>query len=103
VTWTWLPALRVTSAAATVSAAFKRNYTSRADRGVFTSFLQPKLRPGVVVEMQGLPSGLGEGLVWINSIRHVISPRSALTRAEYFNGGDSFDPVALLGSVGGLL
>ena len=107
VTWTWLPALRTASAAATAGAARKRMYTSVADRGVFTAFLQPKLRPGVVLEMQDLPAGLTDGPVWIHSVRHVLSPRGAQTRVEYFKGGDSFDPLALLGSlagaVGGLL
>lgn len=103
VTWTWQAALRTTSSAATAGAACKRSYTSRADRGMFTAFLQPKLRPGVVLEMQDLPSGLGDGLVWINSVRHVMSPRCALTRVEYFKGGDSFDPLALLGSLAGSL
>lgn len=103
VTWTWLPALRTTSAAAMAGAAYKRSYGLRADRGAFTAFLQPKLRPGIVLEMQDLPAGLGDGLVWINSVRHLISSRCALTRAEYFKGGDSLDPLALLGSLAGAL
>ena len=107
VTWTWLPALRTTSAAATAGAARKRMYTSGADCGVFIAFLQPKLRPGVVLEMQDLPAGLTDGPVWIHSVRHVLSPHGALSRVEYCKGGDSFNPLALLGSlagaVGGLL
>lgn len=103
VTWTWFPALRTTSAAATAGAARKRTYTSSADRGVFTAFLQPKLRPGVVLELQDLPSGLTDGPVWIHSVRHVVSASGALTRVEYFKGGDSFDPLALLGSLAGAI
>jgi hypothetical protein len=103
VTWTWLPALRTSSAAATAGAARKRIYTASADRGVFTAFLQPKLRPGVVLEMQDLPSGLADGPVWIYSVRHVVSTRGALSHVEYFKGGDSFDPLALLGSLAGAI
>lgn len=103
VTWTWLPALRTASAAATAGAARKRVYTATADRGVFTAFLQPKLRPGVVLEVQDLPDGLTDGPVWIYSVRHVLSPRGAVTRVEYFKGGDSFDPLALLGSLAGAI
>jgi len=103
VTWTWAPALRTTSSAATAGAARKRNYTAAADRGVFTAFLQPKLRPGIVLEMQDLPSGLTDGPVWIHSVRHTLSSQGALTRAEYFKGGDSFDPLALLGSLAGAI
>jgi hypothetical protein len=103
VTWTWSPALRTTTSAATAGAARKRSYTSVADRGVFTAFLQPKLRPGVVLEMQDLPSGLTDGPVWIYSVRHTVSHRGALTRVEYFKGGDSFDPLALLGSLAGAI
>ena len=104
VTWTWAPALRTSTAAATAGAATKRSYTAAADRGVFTAFLQPKLRPGVVLEMQEMPSGLADNLVWINSVRHEISPRCVLTRAEYFKGGDSFEDVlgSLAGAIGGL-
>lgn len=103
VIWTWAPALRTASAAATASAANKRSYMSAADRGVLTAFLQPKLRPGVVLEMQEMPAGVSDGLVWIHSVRHTISPRCVLTRAEYFKGGDTFDPLALLGSLAGAI
>jgi hypothetical protein len=103
VTWAWAPALRTASSAATAGAARKRNYTAAADRGVFTAFLQPKLRPGVVLEMQDLPAGLTDGPVWINSVRHTVSHRGAMTRVEYFKGGDSFDPLALLGSLAGAI
>jgi hypothetical protein len=103
VRWSWTPALRTTSSAATAGAARKRSYTAAADRGVFTAFLQPQLRPGLVLEMQDLPSGLTDGPVWIHSVRHTLSERGALTRVAYFKGGDSFDPLALLGSLAGAL
>jgi hypothetical protein len=107
VVWTWEPALRTTTSAATAGAARKRIYAAKSDRGVFTAFLQPTLRPGVILEVQKLPDGLIDGPVWIHSVRHSISRAGAVSRVEYFKGGDSFDPLALLGSlagaVGGLL
>lgn len=103
VTWTWLPALRTSSSAATAGAARKRTYTCGADRGVFTAFLQPGLRPGIVLEIQDTPSELTDGPVWIHSVRHVLSPSGARSRVEYFKGGDSFDPLALLGSLAGAI
>jgi hypothetical protein len=103
VVWTWEPALRTASAAATAGAARKRTYGAKTDRGTFTAFLQPKLRPGTVLELQDLPDRLAGGPVWIHSVRHTLSPAGAGSRVDYRKGGDSFDPLALLGSLAGSL
>jgi hypothetical protein len=101
VVWSWEPALRTVSAAATAGAARKRAYAAKSDRGVLTAFLQPRLRPGVILELKELPEGLAQGPVWIHSVRHTISQDGAMSRVEYRKGGDSFDPTALLGSLAG--
>lgn len=107
VAWVWEPALRTPSSAATAGAALKRVYGAKTDRGVFTAFLQPKLRPGGILELRDLPDGLAAGPVWIHTVRHIISHAGAVSHVEYLKGGDSFDLAALLGSfagaIGGLL
>lgn len=101
--WSWEPALRTPSSAATAGAARKRTYGAKADRGTFTAFLQPQLRPGTILELQELPEGLTEGPVWIQTVRHSLAPTGAASRVDYLKGGDSFDPLALLGSLVGSL
>lgn len=105
--WRSEPALRTTAGAATAGAALQRAYASGRERGRLTAFLQPKLRPGTVVEVQSLPSGMPSGPLVVYRVRHAIGPRGAVTRADFTKGGDRFDPAsllgALLGAVGGLL
>ncbi|HEX5414785.1 MAG TPA: hypothetical protein VFZ25_03905 [Chloroflexota bacterium] len=105
--WRSEPALRTSAAAATASAAHQRAYTSRRERGRFTAFLQPGLRPGTIVEVQSLPDGLPSEPLLVYRVQHTFGPRGAVTRADFSKGGDSFDPSSLLGSllgaVGGLL
>jgi len=103
VVWSWEPALRTASAAATAGAARKRAYAAKSDRGAFTAFLQPKLRPGVILEFKELPKDLVSGPVWVHSVRHTVAHQGATSRVEYFKGGDSFDPLALLGSLAGAI
>jgi hypothetical protein len=52
----------------------------------------------VVIEVADLPNDLPKGPYWLSSVRHRISARGALTTARLLQGGDSFDPAALLGS-----
>jgi hypothetical protein len=101
--WRFEPALRTAQSAATAGAALKRSYLAAAGRGVFKAFLQPHLRPGMVVEIQESPSGLPGGPVWIGGVRHQIGCGGARTAARFLQGGSAFDPAALLGSMAGAL
>jgi hypothetical protein len=101
--WSFEPALRTAHGAATAGAARKRSVSAALERGVFTAFLQPALRPGTVAEIQESPAGLPGGPVWIGGVHHEIGPRGARTSARFFRGGDAFDPAALLGSLAGAL
>ncbi len=96
------PALRTPAGAATAGAARGRATKAQADRGWFEAFLQPDLRPGTVVEIQDAPEGLVAGPVWLTRVRHRLGPRGAVTRAWFAKGGDSFDPLALLGALASL-
>jgi hypothetical protein len=105
--WRSEPALRTPTAAGTASAALQRRYTAGRERGTLHAFLQPGLRPGSIVEVHGLPDGLPSEPLWLHRVEHSLGSRGALTRADFYKGGDAFDPAALLGSllgaIGGLL
>lgn len=101
--WGWEPALRTAADAAMAGAARQRRLSAAQSSGRLDAFLVPKLRPGVVIEVQDLPNGLGSGPYWLETVRHRIGPDGATTSARVMRGGDSFDPLALLGSLGGAL
>jgi hypothetical protein len=104
--WRTEPALRTVEGAARAGASRTRSYKSSGQRGVFNAFLQPGLRPGTIVQIQDLPSGLPAGPLWLYSVHHRLRADGALTSARYCQGGDSFNPAGLLGAlkslVGGL-
>jgi hypothetical protein len=101
--WSSAPALRTAAAAASAGAARQRAYGASRLRGHFDSFLLPRLRPGSVVEIQELPDGLARDVIWLRRVRHIVGPRGGVTRADFYKGGNSFNPLALLGSIAGLL
>jgi hypothetical protein len=100
--WRFEPALRTAQAAGTAGAARQRLYTAARQRGEFESFLQPDLRVGTVFEVQELPEGLAPGPFWAARVAHRLAPDGSVTRVRFVQGGDSFDPLALLGSLAGL-
>jgi hypothetical protein len=101
--WRFEPALRTADAAQTASAARTRSYTSARTCGTFEAFLLPSLRPGTVLEIQELPEGLGTGPFWLDRVAHELSPEGARTTARLRQGGETFDPLALLGSLAGAI
>ena len=101
--WRSEPALRTAAAAASAAAAVQRSYSAGRESGIFTAFLQPDLRPGTVFEIHEAPAGLPSGPMWVESLVHTIGRNGAVTRARFCKGGDSFDPLALLGSLAGAL
>jgi hypothetical protein len=101
--WRFEPALRTAQAAGTAGAAWQRLYTSSRKRGAMEAFLQPDLRVGTVFEIQELPEGLAQGPFWAASVCHRIAPEGCVTRVRFVQGGDSFDPLALLGSLAGAI
>lgn len=101
--WRSRPGLRTTDAAAAAAAARQRLYNSTREGGRLTAFLQPHLRPGTIIELQDLPRGLSAPPLWVRRVEHALSARGALSRIAFAQGGDSFDPLALLGSLGGAL
>jgi hypothetical protein len=100
--WHFEPALRTAQAAGTAGAARQRLYAAGRSRGEFEAFLQPDLRVGTVFEVQGLPEGLAQGPFWAGRVCHRLAPDGSVTRVRFVQGGDSFDPLALLGSLAGL-
>jgi len=94
--WRFEPALRTAASAQAASASLQRLYASGRRRAWLRTTLLPALRPGMVLEIQELPDGLGGGPSWTESVEHRLS-----------QGGEAFDPSSLLGSlagaVGGLL
>jgi hypothetical protein len=101
--WRFAPALRTPRGAATAGAALARSYRSSRERGRLSAFLQPDLRPGTIIEVHDLPDGLPGGPLWLHHVRHRLDGTGAFTRASFWKGGDSFDPLALLGALAGAL
>jgi Phage tail baseplate hub (GPD) len=105
--WRFEPALRTTRAAGSAGAALQRQYAASRHSGRLRTFLQPTLRCGSVIEIQDLPAGLPAGPMWLARVDHVLGERGATTTVRFFKGGDTFDPLALLGplagAIGGLL
>jgi hypothetical protein len=99
----WEPALRTTDAASSATAARRRGLFALQRSGHLKAFLQPRLRPGAVIEIQDLPSPHSKGPYRIEAVRHRISADGATTSARLLQGGDSFDPMGLLGSLMGML
>jgi hypothetical protein len=101
--WRFEPALRTVQSAATAGAALQRAYSTSRASGRMQVFLQPQLRCGTVIEVQDLPSGLPGGPLWIAHVEHVLGDRGGMTKLRFQQGGDSFDPTALLGSLAGAI
>jgi len=101
--WQFEPALRTAKAAGTAGAARQRGYDASADAGEFIAFLLPQLRCGSVVEIQDLPEGLVSAPIWLTRVQHDVDSRRATTQVRFRRGGDRFDPLALLGSLAGLV
>jgi hypothetical protein len=101
--WGFAPALRTTGAAGSASAAAGWRYRAGREVGRLTTWLQPALHPGSVVQLADLPASLGSGPYWLDRVTHRITAREAITRARLRQGGPAFDPLATLtGAVGGL-
>lgn len=101
--WRFEPALRTVQAAGTAGAARQRCYASGRESGSFQAFLQPQLRCGTVIEIQDLPQEWTGGPIWVAGLEHRLGQGSATTRVHFRQGGDSFDPMALLGSLAGTI
>lgn len=101
--WRFEGALRTVAAAATAGAAADRLYRASRGSGRLDAWLLPALRPGTVFEIQDLPDGLKRGPLWASRVRHRLAADACSTRVHFYKGGDSFDPLALLGSLAGLV
>jgi hypothetical protein len=103
VRWSFAPALRTAKAAGTAGASLDRHYRSTREQGTLDAFLLPQLAPGTVFEVQDLPDVLVQGPFWAMQVHHRLDRRGGATRVRFAKGGDSFDPLALLGSLAGAL
>lgn len=101
--WSWEPALRTAKAAASAAASRSRDLAAGERTARLDAFLLPALRPGLAIEIQDLPVGMHGGPWWVERVRHRIGPNGAVTQARLMQGGDAFDPRALLGSLAGAL
>lgn len=101
--WFTEPALRTGSAAASAAAALQRTYNSSREVGKMEAFLQPSLRPGTILEIQDLPNQLPANPLFLYRVQHCLDRQGGRTRANFYKGGDAFDPLALLGSLAGAI
>ncbi|MBK9745259.1 MAG: hypothetical protein IPO91_00630 [Chloroflexi bacterium] len=104
--WMAAPALRVPKAAATASAAADAFAAAEGKRVRARCYLQPQLRPGMVIEVQDTPDGLSGGPWIITRVTHRLRPAyGGLTTFEAVTGeggglGDLL--AAALGALGSL-
>lgn len=94
--WTPAAVLRTPTAAATASAATDAATSAASSRIRATAFLLPKLRPGVVLDVQDVPGGGGPWL--LTRVVHVLDARDG--GRTYFEGEEapSLDLAALAGA-----
>jgi hypothetical protein len=103
------PLLRSPGAVASAGAAAAQASVAAALRLQATSWLQPQLRPGVVIEVSGTPDGLEGGPWLVVAVTHELDPRSggstrfqAQTAGADVPGGSGLLAMAA-SAVGGLL
>lgn len=101
--WFAEPALRTGPAAASAAAALQRCYNSNREVGRMEAFLQPDLRPGTILQIQELPNQLPSNPLFLYRVQHWLDSNGGRTQAHFSKGGDAFDPLALLGSLGGTI
>lgn len=97
------PALRTPDGASMAGAGLTRAHQATSRQLAFQGWLQPQLRPGQRIELQGLPDSVATGAAWAETVRHLVTPSGARSHVTANRDPDGFDPLALLGSLGGAL
>jgi hypothetical protein len=85
--WAFAPALRTAGAARALSEHRAARYQSSGRRWRVDALLQPALRPGAALEVQGLPDGLAGGTLVVEASRHRLTPSEAFTQLWLVEGG----------------
>jgi prophage tail gpP-like protein len=96
--WSWEPALRTADATAAAGAARQTMLKAHQQTGTLRAFAQPKLRPGVVIELADLPDDLPKGPFWLDRVRHTLTAQGAFTSAHLL--GDGGGGASLLSALG---
>lgn len=91
--WEPYPVLRTPSDAQKAGEALDAERAARSQRLTCRCFLLPKLRPGMVVEIQELPNGLSSGPWRLTRVRHQLHPESG--------GGTVFEACSAAGGLTG--
>jgi hypothetical protein len=105
----WRPAalLRTPKAATTASMAADIGAGAEAKRVRARCFLLPKLRPGIVIEVQGLPRNLSQGPWMVTRVTHHLQPgiggMTSFEGVSAAGGGIGDLLAAALGAVGSVL
>jgi hypothetical protein len=105
--WTPSAILRTPAAAATAGASADVAATSAATRIRATAFLLPALRPGLVVDVQGLPVAMSGGPWMLTRVTHTLGAREGGRTVFEGEQATSLDLAALAGAalsaIGGFL
>jgi len=102
--WDPAPILRVPDAATGASTAADALAASLSQVLTCRCFLLPKLRPGIVIEIQELPNGLSKGPWLLTRVEHRLSAALGGTTTFEARSASAEDLLgALLGAIGGLL
>lgn len=101
------PVLRLAAGSSTASNSLQTIAAAQAKRVVALCFLQAKLRPGAVIEVQSLPDGFESGPWLITRVEHTLGRGMGQTRfwGESASVGSSSGGLlgAAIGAVGSLL
>jgi hypothetical protein len=97
------PVLRTPAAAQTASESLQAAAAAHSERLVARGFLLAALRPGDVIEVQELPSGLSGGPWLLTRVEHTIEDGAGATALEATTADTGSLLGDLLGAIGGLL
>ena len=97
--WRSAAALRSPSVASSASQAESERVAAAAERVFARCFLLPALRPGLVLEVQDLPSGTAGGPWLVTQVTHRLFD----ARGETSFSGESAGGLGLRGALGAAL
>ncbi len=99
--WRPIPALRTPASRQAAGRELQARRSARVRRLLAVCWLQPQLRPGMLIEIQDLPRGFAGGPWLLTAVSHQLDRAGGYTRLEGVDGGGGAGGLA--GAIGGAL